>query len=60
MTDENDEHAPKKSATQALADLVARRKASGGGGGSVHDSRRQAERAASARSLSRSKPALRK
>jgi hypothetical protein len=52
---------PKKSPTQTLAELVARRKAAnadgsplGGPGG-----RKQSERAAAARSASKSKPALR-
>jgi hypothetical protein len=57
MTDDQDPPAPARSATQILADLVAKRKAAAGaprGGG------RESELAAAARSASKSKPALRK
>jgi hypothetical protein len=51
-----------KSPTQALAELVAKRKAEAGAGLPKHayPGARQSERAAAARSASRSKPALRK
>ena len=51
-----------KSAAQSLAEVVARRKAAMAEGGSnpFQGGRRQAERAAAARSASKSKPALRK
>ncbi len=48
----------KKTATEILAELVARRKAAGGGPG-VRGGR-ESERAAAARSAAKSKPALRK
>lgn len=68
MTDEHDpgaepaKPAAQASATQALADLVARRKAAGGAGapGPGGSGRKQSERAAAARSASKSKPAVRK
>ena len=59
MSENDDPQAGKKSATQALAELVARRKA-GAGAQAPEKTRRGAERAAAARSASKSKPALRK
>ncbi len=60
MSSSDDDQAP-KSATQTLAELVARRKAAQGGGANVGPGgRRQSERDAAARSASKSKPALRK
>jgi len=51
----------KKSPTQTLAELVARRKAANGDGSPAGGmgGRKQSERAAAARSASKSKPALR-
>jgi hypothetical protein len=51
-----------KTPTQALAELVARRKAAAGeaAGKHAYPGTRQSERAAAARSASKSKPALRK
>jgi hypothetical protein len=60
LSDQNDDTAP-KSATQTLAELVARRKAAQGAGANAGPGgRRQSERAAAARSASKSKPAMRK
>ncbi len=59
MPDQTEDNAP-KTATQTLAELVARRKsAQGGGATAALGGRRQSERAAAARSASKSKPALR-
>lgn len=60
MSDNGDPDAGKKTATQALAELVARRKADAGGQASSEKTRRGSERAAAARSASKSKPAMRK
>ncbi len=62
MPDQNDDpSSASKTATQTLAELVARRKAAQGSGGAVGPGgRRQSERDAAARSASKSKPALRK
>jgi hypothetical protein len=49
----------KKTATEILAELVARRKAAGSAGPGVRGGR-ESERAAAARSAAKSKPALRK
>lgn len=58
MSDIPEDAATQKSATQILAELVARRKAAGARHpGAVG---RESERAAAARSASKSKPALRK
>jgi hypothetical protein len=57
----SDDDQSQKSPTQTLAELVARRKAAQAAG--THGEpggRRQSERAAAARSASKSKPALRK
>jgi hypothetical protein len=51
---------PKKTATQTLAELVARKAAAGGGPNFGGQGRKQTERAAAARAASKSKPALRK
>ncbi len=51
----------KKPATEILAALVAKRKASGASGAGARGvGQREAERAAAARSAAKSKPALRK
>jgi len=57
----SDEDQP-KTAGQTLAELVARRKAQAGAAwtGALQRGVRQSERAAAARSASKSKPALRK
>jgi hypothetical protein len=66
MTDQPDDATPAqksatpKSATEVLAELVARRKAAANSGAPGGVGRRQSERAAAARSASKSKPALRK
>ena len=59
MSDQKPASSP---ATQKLAELVARRKASGeaAAGGKPGQGLKGAERAAAARSASKSKPALRK
>ena len=49
-----------KSATQVLAELVARRKAAAGPAAKSLGPYRQSERAAAARSASKSKPAMKK
>ena len=49
-----------KSPTEKLAELVAQRKAAQGSHGGGIPGQKQTERAAAARSLSKSKPALRK
>ncbi|WP_158915659.1 hypothetical protein [Caulobacter sp. S45] len=61
MSDQNDQP-EKKTATQTLAELVARRKAGAGNAGSqgFGAGKRQDERAAAARSAAKSKPAMRK
>jgi len=60
MSDQHDENS-KKSPTEVMAELVARRKAAAGEAGpNGLGGRRQSERAAAARSASKSKPALRK
>jgi hypothetical protein len=57
----DDEAPAPKTAQEKLAEVVARRKSEAGQGGwSGASGKRQAERAASARSLSKSKPAMRK
>ena len=58
----DDSSNPPKSPTEALAELVARRKAAlaQGGKGGPRQGLRQSERAAAASSASKSKPALRK
>ena len=55
-----DNPTPKTAAAQALADLVAKRKAHSGDVSAKHayPGARQSERAASARSMSKSKPAM--
>jgi len=58
MTDDPNPSASEKTATQVLADLVARRKAARTGG--PPGAGRESERAAAARSAAKSKPALRK
>ena len=58
MTQASDGEPPKKSSTQVLAELVARRKALAAG--VAHGGARESERDAAARSASKSKPALRK
>ncbi len=59
MSDSNDQGQP-KAATLALAELVARRKAALGQTPTALGGRRESERAAAARSASKSKPAMRK
>ena len=51
---------PQKSATQVLAELVARRKAAASPATKSLGPHRQSERAAAARSASKSKPAMKK
>ena len=61
MTDPNDDSPPKKTATQILSELVARKAEAGkakAGAGRVGVGK--SERAAAARSSAKSKPALRK
>lgn len=60
MDDPQDAPAPPRSATQVLADLVAKRKATGGVAAKTLGPGRQSERAAAARSASKSKPAMKK
>lgn len=60
MNDPSDPAAPPKSATEKLAELVAKKAAAGGGYGQGAQGRKQTERAAAARAASKSKPALRK
>ena len=60
MNDPQDAPDAQKSATQVLADLVARRKAAAGPAAKSLGPHRQAERAAAARSASKSKPAMKK
>jgi hypothetical protein len=62
MSDQNNDDAPKdpKSATQALAELVAKRKAAAAAKDGPRGGARESERAAAARSASKSKPAMRK
>ena len=60
MNDPQDDTAAPKSATQVLAELVARRKAATHSSAKASGPHRQAERAAAARSASKSKPAMKK
>lgn len=60
MTEPSDPAAPPKSASEKLAELVARKAAAAGGYGQGSQGRRETERAAAARAASKSKPALRK
>ena len=60
MNDPQDDPAAPKSATQVLAALVARRKAATQSTAKSAGPHRQAERAAAARSASKSKPAMKK
>ncbi|WP_174301233.1 hypothetical protein [Caulobacter sp. S45] len=60
MQDPPDDGAAPKSATQVLAELVARRKAASHPAAKSQGPHRQAERAAAARSASKSKPAMKK
>ncbi len=60
MDDLPDEPEAPKSATQVLAELVARRKAAAHPAAKSLGPHRQAERAAAARSASKSKPAMKK
>jgi hypothetical protein len=61
MTDDHSPDPPQKTATRTLAELVARRKSlAAGAAGPNRVLRKDAERAAAARSAARSKPALRK
>lgn len=59
MTDQSNE--PEKSASEKLADVLAKKKAAAGGpGGQLPGGRRGSERAAAHLSASKSKPAPRK
>jgi hypothetical protein len=60
MDDQGEAPQSPKNATQVLAELVARRKAAQQPGHDSGPGRRQSERAAAARSASKSKPAMRK
>jgi hypothetical protein len=62
MTDQNKSDVDQKTATQTLAELVAKRKAQGNAAWTeaVRKGDRQSERAAAARSASKSKPMMRK
>ena len=60
MSDPENMAAAQKSATQVLAELVARRKANGSPAAKSLGPHRQSERAAAARSASKSKPAMKK
>jgi len=62
MSDQHKTDAGQKSATQTLAELVARRKAQGNAAWTqaLRKGDRQSERAAAARSAAKSKPMLRK
>ncbi len=60
MDEPQDGPADPKSATQVLAELVARRKAATHPSARAIGPDRQAERAAAARSASKSKPAMKK
>jgi hypothetical protein len=60
MSEPEDTPPAQKSATEVLAELVARRKAAASSGAPGALGRRQSERAAAARSASKSKPAMRK
>ena len=60
MDDAEDETRAPKTATQVLAALVARRRAAAHPIASTSGPHRQAERAAAARSASKSKPAMKK
>jgi hypothetical protein len=51
---------PAKTATEKLAELVAKKTAAGGSHAPGGQGRKQTERAAAARAASKSKPALRK
>ena len=60
MSDDAPSAPDRKSPTEVLAALVAQRKANGGQGAAKGAGLRESERAAAARSASKSKPALRK
>jgi hypothetical protein len=60
MDNTQDGPAGRKSATQVLAELVARRKAAAHSSAKAHGPDRHAERAAAAHSASKSKPAMKK
>jgi hypothetical protein len=62
MSDDNTGDAGPKTASQTLAELVAKRKAQAGAGWAeaLRKGDRQSERAAAARSAAKSKPMLRK
>ena len=60
MNDSEDVSPPSRSATQVLADLVARKSAAGRSAAQARGDGRQSERAAAARSASKSKPAMKK
>jgi hypothetical protein len=62
MNDQHEAERGQKTATQTLADLVAKRKAQGSAAwtAALRKGDRQSERAAAARSASKSKPMLRK
>ena len=60
MADQNDDPSKPKTASQALAELVAKRKLAAASHGGPPGRWRPSEKAASAKSASKSKPAARK